>query len=98
MRSVRFNFAGLDLIMDKHGTWHLIEVNHHPVGILEADAIALTCGSDSVFEGNGFRCLAQTLVTGAAGEAVGLLLPDCYRFSTDHAHIGESIQLTGSEA
>lgn len=77
-----FIYAGLDLILDKNGRWFLIEANDHPIGLAEADRLALSIGRHSLFEAKGFHSLAQALVNKNRGGVICLLMPDCFRFAS----------------
>lgn len=75
------SFAGVDLIRESSGSWRVLEVNDHPIGLLRADALANALGSNA-FGGGGIVQLANLLVRGAGAGAVCLLLPECFRLQS----------------
>jgi hypothetical protein len=91
-----FHFVGLDLILTRDGKWVLIEVNDHPVGLVEADRLSQQVKGTPVFSGNGVNALVNTLATHARGQAVCLLLPDCFRVQTK-THTTRAVSMNGGE-
>ncbi|MCW3105158.1 MAG: hypothetical protein JWO09_3598 [Bacteroidetes bacterium] len=71
---------GVDLILDQHRQWHIIEVNDHPVGLKLSDQL-FNAGRDPWSErsSSGIEEIASELMSHSNNEDIILLLPDCYR-------------------
>lgn len=81
-KTSNLHFAGLDWILNSDGKWVLLEVNDHPIGLLEADEMYKKLNCNSFFNTNSFTSLAEMLVRNASNQAICLLLPDFFRVNT----------------
>lgn len=91
-----FHFAGLDFILDRRGNWVLLEINDHPIGLIEADKLTQQAKGRPIFGGTGLIALANMLANHAGDRAVCLLLPDCFRIRTK-THTAQTVFMNGGD-
>jgi len=87
-----FHYAGLDLVLTPEGFWVLVEVNDHPIGLIEADEISRPHGDQAVFAGSGVDYLSRILVEEAGSLPVCMVLPDCFRVAMT-SRVAHSVRL-----
>lgn len=71
-------YCGIDFVLAPDGRWRIIEVNDHPVALINALSLCEEYRF-AFFDGNPFGEIAKILMAHAQGKPIALLLPECFR-------------------